>query len=87
VDTTDKRRRLEAARDLMSEDAYGEALALIEAEDAVPERVPAEAPPLDWDWSVEAINTWLRAAFEYVELGDDLLPVRAEWLVPEWRQA
>jgi len=86
VDTTDKRRRLKAARDLMSEDAYAEALALVDAEEQLSERVPAEAPPLDWEWSVEAINKWLRAAFDHVELGDDLLPVRAEWLVPEWRQ-
>jgi DNA invertase Pin-like site-specific DNA recombinase len=85
ADTADKRRRLEAARDLMSEDAYAEALAAIEAEETTPERVPAEAPPLDWEWSVQAINEWLRAAFGYVQLGTDLRPVEALWAVPEWR--
>ena len=86
LDLGDKRRRLEAARDLIGEDAYAEALAAIESQESQPERVPAEAPPLDWAWSTEAINAWLRASFEYVELGPDLLPVRAEWTVPHRQQ-
>jgi DNA invertase Pin-like site-specific DNA recombinase len=85
TDTADKRRRLGGARDLMSEAAYADALAAIEAEEMTPERVPAEAPPLDWEWSVQAINTWLRAAFEYVQLGPDLKPTEATWTVPAWR--
>ena len=46
----------------------------------------AKVPPaLDWEWSVPAINAWLRAAFESTRsLGPDLMPVRAEPLVPEW---
>jgi DNA invertase Pin-like site-specific DNA recombinase len=87
-DTADKRRRLEAARDLVGEAAYAAALAAIEAEAAAGQeraRIVQDVPPaLDWEWSVPAINAWLRAAFEYIELGTDLMPVHAEPLVPEW---
>ena len=89
TDTTAKRQRLEAARDLIGEDAYAEALAKLDAEDtAGSERariVQAVPPTLDWSWSTGTVNEWLRAAFEYIELGPDLMPVRAEWNVPEWR--
>lgn len=41
---------------------------------------------IDWDaWPVQKVNTILRAQFEYVQLGDDMRPGRAEWTVPEWR--
>jgi DNA invertase Pin-like site-specific DNA recombinase len=43
-------------------------------------------PAIDWDTDPpEAVNGVLRALWEYVELGPDLLPVRAEWRVPQWR--
>jgi DNA invertase Pin-like site-specific DNA recombinase len=43
-------------------------------------------PAIDWDtWKPEDINGVLRAMWRHVELGDDLMPVRAEWTVPEWR--
>lgn len=83
------RATLAAMRERIGEVAY---LAGIDALDAAREahggrqRQLVEVPPaLDWEWSVPAINAWLRAAFEYVQLGPDLLPVHAEWSVPEWR--
>jgi hypothetical protein len=42
-------------------------------------------PAIDWSWSAERINAVLRAMWERVELDDRMRPVRAEWLVPEWR--
>ncbi len=42
-------------------------------------------PTIDWTWSPTALNDVLRAVFREVQLGPDLRPVRAEWLVPEWR--
>jgi DNA invertase Pin-like site-specific DNA recombinase len=43
-------------------------------------------PAIDWEvWKPEDINAVLRAMWRHVELGDDLMPVRAEWTVPEWR--
>ena len=45
----------------------------------VPERI-------DWErWDTESINRALRSLFEYIELGPDLRPVRAEWRIEEWR--
>ncbi len=35
-----------------------------------------------WDAPVDAVNAQLRAIWDYVELGTDLLPVRAEWWMP-----
>lgn len=40
---------------------------------------------LDWSKPPGAVNAVLRAMWRHVELGPDLLPVSAEWLVPEWR--
>ena len=41
---------------------------------------------VDWtSWTPSALNEVLRSMWKYVELGPDLRPVRAEWLVPEWR--
>ncbi len=50
-------------------------------------QVVLELPPaIDWGtWSPGAINRVLRSLWQYVELGPDLRPVRAEWLVKEWR--
>jgi DNA invertase Pin-like site-specific DNA recombinase len=44
-----------------------------------------DLPTIDWSWDAKAINAVLRAMWEYVQLDDDLQPVRAEWTVPEWR--
>ena len=41
---------------------------------------------IDWEtWPPESISRVLRALWEYVQLGDDLLPREAVWRVPEWR--
>jgi DNA invertase Pin-like site-specific DNA recombinase len=54
----------------------------------VAERRILDVPTVDWDrWDERRVNKVLRAMWEYVELGPDLLPVRAEWTVPEWRAA
>lgn len=47
--------------------------------------VYAEIEPVDWSWQPETLNRVLRALWEYVQLGPDLRPVRAEWRIPEWR--
>lgn len=40
---------------------------------------------IDWEgWSPPVINEVLRSLFT-VELGEDMRPVRAVWIVPEWR--
>jgi DNA invertase Pin-like site-specific DNA recombinase len=44
-------------------------------------------PALDWSWPPETINGILRLIFRSIQLGPDLLPVSAQWLVPEWRSA
>jgi hypothetical protein len=44
-----------------------------------------DVPRLDWGWDPRMINTVLWSIFEYIQLGQDLMPVSAEWLVPEWR--
>ena len=48
-------------------------------------RIVQMVPKLDPDASAEDINVVARAMFEYVELGADLRPVRAEWAMPETR--
>jgi DNA invertase Pin-like site-specific DNA recombinase len=42
-------------------------------------------PKLDWTWSPEAVNGVLRALWRSIQLGPDMLPVSADWWVPEWR--
>jgi hypothetical protein len=42
-------------------------------------------PSIDWDENPEVINQGLRALLRYVELGEDMRPVRAEWVNPGWR--
>lgn len=44
-----------------------------------------KVPTIDWAWSPRELNGVLRAVFVGVELGPDLYPVRAAWMVPEWR--
>jgi site-specific DNA recombinase len=46
-----------------------------------------DVPQLDWAWQPGAVNAVLRALWDHVELDPELRPVRAEWLVPEWRAA
>jgi hypothetical protein len=40
---------------------------------------------VDWTQPPATINVVLRALWERVELGPDLMPVRFVWTVPEWR--
>lgn len=47
--------------------------------------VVAVPPAIDWTWEPGDINAVLRAMWERVELDERLMPVRAEWRVPEWR--
>ena len=60
--------------------------------DAALERIDraslAQAIPQRIDWeheSVADINASLRAMWRSVQLGPDMLPVEADWIVPEWR--
>ena len=82
-DSTD-RRRLDAARDLIGEDAYRDAVARLDAaREAHGGRLSTlhELPDsIDWEHDdVAAINAVLRAYWHHVELGPDLLPVKASW--------
>ncbi|MDA8203115.1 MAG: recombinase family protein [Chloroflexi bacterium] len=45
----------------------------------------AEVPEVDWTWPAEEINAVLRALWGSIELDEHMRPVRAAWLVPEWR--
>lgn len=42
-------------------------------------------PAIDWTWAPDQLNAVLRALWDRVELGEDLMPVRAVWRVQEWR--
>jgi DNA invertase Pin-like site-specific DNA recombinase len=60
----------------------------LEEIDAQIERLEVRAMPVpvfDWSWPPEQVNAVLRAVFGHIELGPDMLPVRAVWRVPEWR--
>jgi DNA invertase Pin-like site-specific DNA recombinase len=45
----------------------------------------AAVPSIDWSWPAERINAVLRALVASVELDAQMRPLRAAWLVPEWR--
>jgi site-specific DNA recombinase len=42
-------------------------------------------PAIDWTWPAGRINAVVRNVLAYVELDPQMQPVRAAWLVPEWR--
>lgn len=44
-----------------------------------------QIPQIDWSWPAPQLNEVLRAIFDRIDLGRDLLPVSATWRVPEWR--
>ena len=84
ADDSADRARLDAARDLIGEDAYRDAVARLDAaKDAHgTRRTTLEELPdaIDWEHDdVAAVNGVLRAYWRHVELGADLLPVRALW--------
>jgi len=51
------------------------------------ERRILDVPVIDWMWDPQDVNRVLRALWERVELGPDLMPIEALWRVPEWREA
>jgi DNA invertase Pin-like site-specific DNA recombinase len=59
----------------------------LEAQEAAT-AVLAVPDAIQWDvWPPERINAVLRAMWDHVELDEHMRPIRAEWLVPEWRAA
>ena len=83
-DDSADRARLEAARDLIGEDAYRDAIGRLNAarEAHGGRRATLHELPDSIDWEhddVAAINAVLRAYWRHVELGPDLLPVKALW--------
>lgn len=68
-----------AERDRRLEAVYGALARIDEASRLV------SVPSLNWDGDVEDVNLVLSILFDYIELGHDLRPVRAEWAIPEWR--
>ena len=44
-----------------------------------------EVPRLDWTWPPPEVNAVLRTIWNYIQLDDRGQPLRAGWLVPEWR--
>jgi DNA invertase Pin-like site-specific DNA recombinase len=40
---------------------------------------------VDWSWPTARLNAVLRGMWRSIELGPDLRPIRAEWILPEWR--
>lgn len=43
------------------------------------------ARDVDWTKPPEALNTFLRSIWHYVELDRTMHPTRGEWIIPEWR--
>jgi hypothetical protein len=43
------------------------------------------AAAVNWEKPVEVINNTLRAMWSEVRLDENLMPMEAEWIVPEWR--
>jgi hypothetical protein len=84
VDDSADRARLDAARDLIGEEAYRGAVDRLDAaREAHGGRLTtlARLPDrIDWEHDdVAAVNDVLRAYWHHVELGPDLLPVKALW--------
>jgi DNA invertase Pin-like site-specific DNA recombinase len=71
VDVADRDRRLAA---------IGVEMARLDEQERL-----VEVPELDWSWPAERINAVLRAMWRHLQLGEDMRPVDASWLVPEWR--
>lgn len=43
-------------------------------------------PDVDWSQPPDILNAILSAIWDHIQLDEMLRPVRAEWLVPEWRR-
>ena len=74
---------------LISRDERAKKVSVIDGElerlAAVSAAVLTVPPAIDWSWSPATVNAVLRAMWDRVELDATMLPVRAEWTVPEWR--
>jgi DNA invertase Pin-like site-specific DNA recombinase len=62
----------------------------LEATAAEVERLDARTrlvnvPEIDWSWPTQALSAVLRTILQSIDLDDQMNPVRATWLVPEWR--
>lgn len=94
---TAERAELEAARERWIEQ-YGEGLITKALRDARLRTIDEKAAeldaadrivhlePIDWSKTPEAVNKALRGIWDHVELGSDLMPIRAEWFIREWRR-
>jgi DNA invertase Pin-like site-specific DNA recombinase len=71
IDAADRDRRLTA---------IGEETSRLDAKERL-----VDVPELNWDWPAERINAVLGALWDHVQLGEDMRPTSAAWLVPEWR--
>lgn len=71
---------IDKARAVTERDAIDTELDRLDSADVV-----KVIPAIDWTWEPSKLNDVLRAMWQYVQLGPDLRPVSAEWLVPEWR--
>jgi DNA invertase Pin-like site-specific DNA recombinase len=50
-------------------------------------RIVRAVPHIDWSWPPRQLNNVLRALFDRIDLDPvTFRPVRAEWIVPEWRR-
>lgn len=97
VEAETRRPALEARRDRVTEAFLdgtidkprrdAELLAIAdELEDLSAHATVLQLPPaIDWSWQPRQLNEVLRAVLHHVELGADLVPITAEWRVPEWR--
>jgi DNA invertase Pin-like site-specific DNA recombinase len=89
ADLDEQRQRLgwAVADGLLDRDLAKDRAAAIDAELARVDTAATivEIPAIDWQGAPAALNAVLRAMWQYVELDEQMNPVRAEWRVPEWR--
>ena len=89
-DDSAEREQLAQLRDAIGEDAYGAAVAALDAKrDAAQERVLAQQQlpqAVDWQAPDDVVNGVLRALWAYVQLDEEMQPVRAEWQDPTLRR-
>jgi len=80
---------LAALRARIGETAYLAGIAALDAARVARgerQRIVLDIPAaVDWTAPAEVVNEVLRSLWQSVQLGPDLLPVAAEWTVPEWR--
>jgi DNA invertase Pin-like site-specific DNA recombinase len=93
---TDRRAELEGQRErlgwavadgLLGREQAKERAAVIarELEQLDEQEALVDVPAVDWSWPAAELNAVLRALWEFVELDEQMRPVRAIWRVPEWR--